>query len=110
MVESLIYDTKENYEENFQHLPNMQSFTFGNGLQKTSMEYVNGPVWFGSGQLELGLAVMDNHVPILFGINILADAKGTILDCGRGFIGIPLADQQRFISARSWAAATWRST
>ena len=89
VVEDLVYDMKEIHDIEFEMDMSQNSFTFGDGNRKASISAVTGSIFLADTTLAVRLSVMDNMVPILLGMDVLADATGAILDCGNGYLGLP---------------------
>ncbi|CAK0904649.1 unnamed protein product, partial [Prorocentrum cordatum] len=88
-VENLMYEMLVNHDVEFETHDDTCSFTFGDGLQKSSMGTVFGRVYLGPEFRDISLSVMANRVPILLGMDILTDDLKVVVDCGRNWIGLP---------------------
>ncbi|CAK0840994.1 unnamed protein product, partial [Prorocentrum cordatum] len=88
-VENLMYEMLVNHDVEFEAHGDTCSFTFGDGLQKSSMGTVSGRAYLGPELRDISLSVMANRVPILLGMDILTDDLKVVVDCGRNWIGLP---------------------
>ncbi|CAK0843086.1 unnamed protein product [Prorocentrum cordatum] len=88
-VENLMYEMMVNHDVEFEAHDDTCSFTFGDGLQKSSMGTVSGRAYLGPELRDISLSVMANRVPILLGVDILTDDSKVVVDCGRNWIGLP---------------------
>ncbi|CAK0829661.1 unnamed protein product [Prorocentrum cordatum] len=88
-VENLMYKMLVNHNVEFEAHSDTCSFTFGGGLQKSSMGTVAGKAFLGPQLREISLSVMANRVPILLGMDILTDDLKVVVDCGRNWLGLP---------------------
>ncbi|CAK0826625.1 unnamed protein product [Prorocentrum cordatum] len=88
-VENLMYEMMVNHDVEFEAHDDTCSFTFGDGLQKSSMGTVSGRAYLGPELRDISLSVMANRVPTLLGMDILTDDLKVVVDCGRNWIGLP---------------------
>ncbi|CAK0837902.1 unnamed protein product, partial [Prorocentrum cordatum] len=99
-VENLMYEMLDQHGQEFETTHDECSFTFGDGLQKSSMGTVKGNVFLGGDLTEVKLSVMPNRVPILLGMDILTDSLKVVVDCGRNWIGLPTMGNKVFYCER----------
>ncbi|CAK0901098.1 unnamed protein product [Prorocentrum cordatum] len=99
-VENLMYEMLDQHGQEFETTHDECSFTFGDGLQKSSMGTVKGNVFLGGDLTEVKLSVMPNRVPILLGMDILTDSLKVVVDCGRNWIGLPTMGNKVFFCER----------
>ena len=88
-IENLMYEMLDEHDVEFETNNDTCSFTFGDGLQKSSMGTVTGEIFLGGELVKVNLSVMPNRVPILLGMDILTDLLKVVVDCGRNWIGLP---------------------
>ena len=88
-VENLMYEMLDQHQVEFETHDDTCSFTFGDGLQKSSMGAVSGQAFLGPKLRDIHLSVMPNRVPILLGMDILTDDLKVVVDCGRNWLGLP---------------------
>ena len=88
-VENLMYEMLDQHQVEFETHDDTCSFTFGDGLQKSSMGTVSGQAFLGPKLRDINLSVMPNRVPILLGMDILTDDLKVVVDCGRNWLGLP---------------------
>ncbi|CAK0899034.1 unnamed protein product, partial [Prorocentrum cordatum] len=99
-VENLMYEMLDQHGQEFETTQDECSFTFGDGLQKSSMGTAKGNVFLGGHLTEVKLSVMPNRVPILLGMDILTDSLKVVVDCGRNWIGLPTMGNKVFFCER----------
>ncbi|CAK0882743.1 unnamed protein product, partial [Prorocentrum cordatum] len=91
-IEGLMYEMLDQHHVEFETDSGSCSFTFGNGLQKSSMGTASGGAFLGGELVKISLSVMPNCVPIILGMDILTDALNVVVDRGRMRIGPPALD------------------
>ncbi|CAK0851391.1 unnamed protein product [Prorocentrum cordatum] len=99
-IENLMYEMLVDHGEEFETDSEACSFTFGDGLSKSSMGTVTGNVFLGGDLFYVRLSVMPNRVPILLGMDILSDCLKMVVDCGQNWIGLPTLGNKVFYCER----------
>ncbi|CAK0870614.1 unnamed protein product [Prorocentrum cordatum] len=99
-IENLMYEMLDQHDAEFEAHDDTCSFTFGDGLQKSSMGAVSGKVFLGPELRDIRLSAMPNRVPALIGMDILTDDLKVVVDCGRNWLGLPTLGNRTFYCER----------